>query len=150
MLFDKDGFYMIASTKDDYDFAIDIMPISEGMSGTKENLYDPKEGLRRGNLFPKLYDPYMNYEPREIKVRTEREKCLLEIQRLDFAINDLNLYLDIYPNDREAYRLFSKYVEECKMKKENYKRIYGPLMLDEITDDYEWGTGVWPWEEGGM
>ncbi len=145
MLFDKNGFYMLAPSEN-YDFGIDFLPYAN----EKTNTYNPTEALRRGNLFPKLYKPYKNYEPGEVKVYTEREKCLLEIQKLDFVINDLNLYLDINPDDKAMYKKFMECVEECRKKKDEYKRIYGPLVLDDLTNEYEWSTGVWPWERKGM
>lgn len=146
MLFDKNGFYMIPSGNDGYDFAVDIM----NANFDKVKLYGLEEALRRGNLFPKLYDQYKGYEPRPVMVGTEREKRLLKIQELDFSIADLNLYLDLNPDDRYAYSVFKSYVDECKKCKEEYTRIFGPLMLDELTDEYEWSKGIWPWEEGGM
>ena len=147
MLFDKNGFYVIESNKSDYDFAVDII---NGGKSTESKYYDLREALRKGNLFPKLYNQYKNYVPRELKVSTEREKCLLEIQDLDFSIADLNLYLDICPNDKDAYELFKCYTEECKKKKEYFTKVFGPLTLSELTDDYEWASGVWPWEGSGM
>lgn len=145
MLFDKNGFYMI-EPHNDYDFAVDI--INGNIPGPK--MYDPSEALKMGNLFPSLYNQYKDYKPRDLKVYTEREKLLLEIQKLDFSINDLNLYLDLNPDDRDAYRIFKSYVEECKKKKDSYMRIFGPIMLDDITDEYEWSKGVWPWEEDSL
>lgn len=150
MLFDKNGFYMVEQSKNDYDFAIDIIGGKALEASTNPKIYDLKEALRKGNLFPNLYHQYKNFVPREIKVATEREKCLLEIQELDFSIADLNLYLDVYPNDKQAYETFKKYTEECKRKKEYYTKVFGPLTLDELTDDYEWSTGVWPWEGSGL
>lgn len=147
MLFDMNGYYLTNPNTKDYDFAIDII---NGGSNNKFKIYDLEEALRRGNLYPNLYHGYKNYEPAIVKVETEREKCLLEIQRLEFSITDLNLYLDLYPEDRNAYEVFKKYVMECKKKKEEYTRIYGPLCLDDLTDEWEWSKGVWPWEGKGL
>ena len=146
MLFDKNGFYLVETPADGYDFAVDIMT----GDFDRPKLYDATEGLEKGNLFPNLYDPYKNYAPGKFKTPTERAKKLLEIQKLDFAINDLNLYLDMHPEDMYAYKMFKTYVMECKKKKSEFTKIFGPLMLDELTDTYEWSKGVWPWEEGGM
>jgi len=146
MLFDKNGFYMVDSKYDGIDFTVDLM--NGNMDSPK--IYSLEEALKKGNLFPNLYDPYMSYEPKNPKANNERERLLYEIQKLDFAINDLNLYLDLNPNDTSAFKMFRNYVMDCKKKKENYNRIFGPLTLDEVTDEYEWSTGVWPWEEGGM
>lgn len=146
MLFDKNGFYLVENQAKDYDFAIDVMT----GNFDRPKLYDPTEGLEKGNLFPGLYDGYKHYQPGKLKATSERGKKLIEIQKLDFAINDLNLYLDLHPDDMSAYKTFKTYVMECKKKKEEFTRVFGPLMLDELTDEYEWSKGVWPWEEGGM
>lgn len=147
MLFDKNGFYML---DDGYDFAIDIINGNIPKQNKSSEMYTLKEALEKGNLYPKIYKGYKNYKPATIKVKNEREKCLLEIQELDFSLNELNLYLDLFPNDKYAYSIFKKYTEEMKRKCENYSKIYGPLLLSDLTQDYEWSMGVWPWEEGRM
>lgn len=147
MLFDKNGyFYIDNNQKQNYDFAINMMPTDS----QKLKIYDLNEALKKGNLFPNLYDEYKNYKPGNPKADTKREAALLEIQKLEFSITDLNLYLDLNPNDNYAYKVFKTYIKECKAKKEEYTKMYGPLMLDDLTDEYEWYSGVWPWEEGGM
>ena len=62
----------------------------------------------------------------------------------------MNLYLDVHPDDMYAYKMFKTYVMDCRTKKSEFTKIYGPLMLDELTDEYEWSKGVWPWEGGVM
>ncbi len=146
MLFDKTGFYLLDDQNKDYDFAVDII----NANFDRPKLYDATEGLEKGNMFPELYDPYKNYVPGKLKCPNERAKKLVEIQKLDFAIDDLNLYLDMYPDDMYAYKTFKKYVMECKTKKKEFTDVYGPLCLDELTEEYEWSKGVWPWEEGGI
>lgn len=138
MLFDKDGIHFIGT--DNYNFKIN----------DNNEIYDKNEALKKGNSFPNLYDEYKNYNPGDLKVKNEREKALLEIQMLDFILTDLNLYLDTHPNDKYVYSLFKKYAEECIRKKDAYTRIYDPLTLDDLTDEWEWSKGVWPWEEGSM
>lgn len=138
MLFDKDGIHFIGI--DNYDFKMN----------DSNDIYDKEEALKKGNAFKSLYDEYKNYKPGNLKVNNEREKALLEIQMLDFIITDLNLYLDTHPSDKYVYSLFKKYTEDCIRKKDAYTRIYGPLTLDNLTDEWEWSKGVWPWEEGSM
>ena len=159
MLFDKNGLYMFDDNQG-YDFAIDFI---NGMpaSGNNENynfkkpnnnlkLYNLEDALKYGNAFPNLYDAYKNYKPSALKASNARERALLEIQMLEFSLTDLNLYLDLNPTDVYAYQVFKDYAKECKNKKEVYTRTYGPLTITDITDDYEWSRGVWPWEEGAM
>ena len=147
MLFDKNGFYISEkSFNKDYDFAVNIM----NNDYDKFKIYDPTEALKKGNLFPKLYDEYKNYKPVMPKVDSGREAALLEIQMLEFCINDLNLYLDLNPNDAYAYKIFKDYVRECLKKKEQFSKVYGPLVLENLSEEYEWSKSVWPWEEGRM
>jgi spore coat protein JB len=144
MLFDTDGFYLAEKKyKDDYDFKVSIL--NEPCSRLK--IYDLSEAFKKGNLFPSLYDEYKCYKPELPKCRTEREKALLELQMLAFSIGDLNLYLDLHPNDAYAYQIFKEYVKEFKKKKECFTKVYGPLTLGSLTDDYEWSYSPWPWEE---
>lgn len=158
MLFDKNGFYFMDNGNNGYDFAVDIMNgnipsnnlIVDDNGNKTLKLYDKDEAFEKGNAFPNLYDPYKNYKPRDVKVDNQRERALLDIQKLDFMVIDLNLYLDLHPNDTYAYKLFRDYVNECKRKKDAYTRVYGPIMLDDLTDEYEWSSGVWPWEKGVM
>ena len=63
------------------------------------NLYGPYEGFIKGNLFNNLYDPYKNYTPTRLVPKSEQEEALLNIDQVQFAMHELNLYLDNYPND---------------------------------------------------
>ena len=150
MLFDKDGFYIAKNDYDydyDYDFTVNILNSEMNRPFT---IYNLDEGFCKGNMFPNLYDEFKQYRPKEPTVSNQREAALLEIQKLDFAVNDLNLYLDLHPEDRYAYSIFKKYTIELKKKKENYSKVYGPLTIGELGEDYEWSSSVWPWEEGRM
>ena len=140
MLFDKTGFY----EPNDYDFAIGII------NGNVDNLkfYDLDDALNKGNLFKNLYDPYKSYTPSAIKVNGDRKNKLLEIQRLEFSINELNLYLDLYPDDINVFKIFKKLTEDLKDKTEKYEKTYGPLELCAVNDSYEWTMSMFPWEEG--
>ena len=72
----------------------------------KSELFDINTGFELGNMYECLYSSYKKYEPREIKAKNEREMLFLNILKLSFAINDLNLYLDIHPDDEKTYELF--------------------------------------------
>ena len=140
MLFDKTGFY----EPDNYDFAIGII------SGNLDNLklYDLEEALNKGNLFKSLYDKYKDYDTKKIIVNGERKNKLLDIQRLEFSINELNLYLDLHPEDVNVFKIFKKLIEDLKEKTNVYVKTYGPLELCDVNDTYEWTMSMFPWEEG--
>ena len=150
MLFDTNGIYYMDDSPNNYDFAIDIMNNKKDypVDSKTIKIYNPDEALKSGNAFPNLYEGYKNYSPKDIKISSTREKALLEIQMLDFSINDLNLYLDLNPNDAYTFQILKKYIKEYKTKKESYAEMYGPLTLECITEKWEWSNGIWPWEEG--
>lgn len=115
----------------------------------RQDLYNPQEGLEHGNLFPELYKPYKNYNLLKILPKNEKEKLLLEIYAYDFAVNDLSLYLDVYPQDQKKYLLFKEYSLEYEKLKKTYERHYGPLSLTDVyAMNYVWYKNPWPWESG--
>lgn len=120
----------------------------------KDNkLVTSKEGFLRGNMFVDEYDPYKNMTYFQLKPTTEQEILLYSIMEKEFAVNDLNLYLDLNPEDKEMYEKFKKYTKECMELKDMYAKKYGPLTLNQIeSQNYEWQKNPWPWDNlgGGM
>lgn len=113
-------------------------------------LYSEKEGLNKGNMFKNLYDPYKNYIYRVV-VSGERDELLLKIQELTFKVIDLNLYLDINPNDMNVYNEFKETVESLKKYKDLYEKNYGPICMTDTLyyDSYKWPANPWPWMNNG-
>ena len=116
----------------------------------KDNkLYDPYNGLIRGNLFKTLYDPYINKEPFEIKPMNEQAELLTYIDALCFAMIDLNLYLDVFPDDKEKIALYNQYRKEEKDMRKEYESKYGPITTtsDSLnTFPWAWDNMPWPWD----
>ena len=61
-------------------------------------------------------------------------------------MHDMNLYLDIYPNDREALDKFNEYRNKANELITKYERKYGPLMVKSSDTDnsFNW-VSKWPW-----
>ena len=125
--------------------------------GLKNSSDTPKlttneEGFLRGNMFASEYKPYKNYTYKKIISKTKKEELLLEIMELSFAINDLNLYLDLHPEDSKMLKKFNELVEKsCKYEME-YVKNYGPLEVidSNSVEKFEWINNPWPWDnEGG-
>lgn len=115
-----------------------------------DKLVSSKEGFLRGNMFANEYVPYKNMTYRELRPKTEREELLFKVMEMNFAINDLNLYLDIHPEDRMMYEKFKEYTEKFITLKDEYARKYGPLCLEETSsNNYNWYKNPWPWDNGG-
>ncbi len=114
------------------------------------NILEPMEGFLRGNMFKDLYKPYKNLTYFKLNPKTEREKMLYKIMALSFAINDLNLYLDLHPDNKEAFDLFKKYVEEKRTLSKEYDKVYGPLSVTKTTGSkFNWINSPWPWDDFG-
>ena len=112
-------------------------------------LYDPYNGLIRGNLFKNLYDPYNNREPYEIKPMNEQARLLTDIDALGFALVDLNLYLDVFPDDKEKIMLYNQYLKEKENLLKEYENKYGPITTNSDslnTYPWAWNNMPWPWD----
>ena len=115
----------------------------------KRNDIDLQNGFYLGNIFTDTYKPYKNYKPKRINAYSEQQKLLLAIQEMDFIINDLNLYLDINPNDTKMYELFKKYCLELdKLKKVYYEKYQVLELCKDTKGKYTWISNPWPWDGG--
>lgn len=115
---------------------------------TNSNILDTKLGFKRGNLFNNLYDEYKNYKPQELKANNEKEDLLLQIDEQRFAMIEMNLYLDLYPNNKEALNRFNTYLKKEKELVTLYESKYGPLTTSSPvqTNNWTWDNSPWPWE----
>lgn len=77
-----------------------------------------------------------------------REKLLHEIMSLNFAINDLVLYLDTHPCDQRAICMHNEYSEKVISLIAEYQKLYGPLTVNFTSDSWDWIDEPWPWERG--
>lgn len=117
-------------------------------STNNNNILDTKLGFKRGNIFNNLYDEYKNYKPQELKASSEREDLLLQIDEQRFAMIEMNLYLDLYPNDKSALSKFNTYLKKEKELVAVYESKYGPLTIGSPTqtNNWLWDNSPWPWE----
>lgn len=116
----------------------------------EKNILNAKEGFLRGNMFKNEYKPYKNLTYINIRPKNDREAKLFTVMEYSFAINDLNLYLDLHPEDRNALMLFEDLVKEEKEAKRNYESSYGPLTVTHVKGDkFDWIDSPWSWEDLG-
>ncbi len=138
-------------TKDYYNYANNNynQPLYNQNIQNKQ-IYDPYNGFIRGNMFPELYNSYKLNKPLEITPMNEQAELLTYVDALTFAMIDLNLYLDVYPNDREALELFNQYRMQADEYTKKYESKYGPLELTSNslnTFPWAWDNAPWPWEK---
>lgn len=114
------------------------------------NILPAKEGFLRGNMFKNEYKPYKNLTYIDIRPQSDREAKLFNVMQFSFAINDLNLYLDLHPDDTRVVRLFEELVKEEKQAKKEYMEQYGPLTVTKVKGDkFDWIESPWPWDDLG-
>lgn len=114
------------------------------------NVLSPMEGFLKGNMFQDEYEPYKNLTYFKLNPKDEKERLLYQVMAYSFAINDLNLYLDLHPDNKEVLHLFQKYVNEEKLLCQEYVKKYGPLEVTETSGSkFNWIDSPWPWENRG-
>lgn len=114
------------------------------------NLFTPEQGYDLGNMFDDLYDPYKNYKPNKLRANTPKEELYLQLSRISFAMHEINLYLDLHPEDRKFQQLFNDYRKMFVELEKKYEMEYGPLTTcsDALEKTpFEWVTKSFPWEE---
>ena len=110
-------------------------------------LYSPKEGFEKGNIFMNLYNEYKNYQPASLKPKNDQEKMLFNLQAICFAAHELNLYLDLHPEDQSMITLFNDYIKKVEELTRQYESKYGPLTTSfEMNKGFNWVEEKWPWE----
>lgn len=113
---------------------------------TNNDFYSAIEGYSRGNMFPSLYDPMGNLTPRKL----DQSNPLNVLRSYLFAMIDLQLYLDLYPEDTKAKELFNQYLREYNKAKLNYETKNGPLTIcseENAGPTWKWQKN-WPFEGG--
>ncbi len=116
-------------------------------------LFTAQEGFTRGNMFSDIYSQYKNYQPQPVKANNEQEQLFLNMAENEFAAHDLNIYLDLHPQDGNALDLFNQYRVKANQAMMEYESKYGPLTTNsnELTESpFLWSTQAFPWTTGGM
>jgi len=109
--------------------------------------YSQQDALQNGTLFPGLNLPFHT----DMNARTPGgNPALTELMALDFAIDELGLYLVTHADDAEALNLYWSYIKLANEGRSKYEKMYGPLLQTDPTGgSYTWIDNPWPWDEGG-
>ena len=119
------------------------------MNMNNQNLFNPTEGFIKGNMFTNLYSEYKNYKPQMLNPKSEQERMLYELDSISFAAHELNLYLDMHPEDQSMVTLFNDYRRKLEELTKNYESMYGPLTVNSNEMEnktFSWVNTTWPWE----
>lgn len=74
-----------------------------------------------------------------------KNKLLMRLSSVQFAMQEFREYLDTHTKDIEAQEMYEKYCKKFKILKEEYEKEYGPLTLNGKNSD-EWLKDPWPWD----
>ena len=106
--------------------------------------YEPRQGMVRGTMFPGLDLPFQG----RVNSKELAATPLTQLQALNFAVQELQLYLDTHRNDKEALEVYRAYQQMYRQCAEQYEAKYGPLnqMSEDNCSEYRWLDDPWPWE----
>ncbi|NLT08058.1 MAG: spore coat protein CotJB [Ruminococcus sp.] len=78
----------------------------------------------------------------------EKKMLLMKIKKYDFALKELNLYLDTHPNCRRALSLFKQYKQLREKAMSEFVSKFGPISPEDSNDSshWTWVDDPWPWE----
>ena len=74
-----------------------------------------------------------------------KEKLLIRLSSVGFAMYETRLFLDTHPDDKDALSMLNKYQTKYDAIKKEYEEQYGPLTLNGTNSD-EWLKDPWPWD----
>ena len=79
-----------------------------------------------------------------------KERLMKAYQAYSFAAYDALLYLDAYPDSREAMESYNKYQRMAEKSKAEYEARFGPVTVPKDVNEWQWTNSPWPWQvEGG-
>lgn len=78
----------------------------------------------------------------------DQQALFMKIKKYDFALKELNLYLDTHPNCRRAIAMFNNYRTLKQNAVSEYTEKYGPITPEQNNNDgrWTWVDEPWPWE----
>ena len=85
---------------------------------------------------------------------TNKTELKRKIHELDFALHELNLFLDTHPTNKRAMELLSEYRKKRESCIALYEEHFGRYIstVDDVpaSSCWEWLNSPWPWENNFM
>jgi spore coat protein JB len=76
-------------------------------------------------------------------------KELEELQKVDFALVELTLYLDTHPTDMQSVQQFNQLSQRRNQLAYDFEMKYGPLLQYGHSFSrfpWQWADSPWPWQ----
>lgn len=79
---------------------------------------------------------------------TSRDALLHRVYETGLSVDDVVLYLDTHPCDRDALNYYNCMVDLLKQATAAYEAQCGPLTAESVRPDnyWTWVENPWPWE----
>ena len=106
--------------------------------------YNQRDSLSNGTLFQALNLPFHLM----VKGSNLPDNDMTDLQALCFVIQELALYLDTHPNDKEAFALFKQFTAMEKAAQDSFEKTTGRTIMRSSaanSDRYNWLQDPWPW-----
>ena len=109
--------------------------------------YEARRGLIRGTLYPGLDLPFQG----RVNTKEFNVTPMTDLQALNFAIQELTLYLDTHRDDQEALEALRAYQQMYRDCREQFQEQCGPLNQQSADESgqFRWLDDPWPWEYCG-
>jgi spore coat protein JB len=74
-------------------------------------------------------------------------ELLRQVAAAHFMVEDLHLYLNTHPMDREVLVKHNAFIMQFNMLKQTYERQFGLIDQDSCSPfPFQWINEPWPWE----
>ncbi len=134
----------------DFNYEVNFLNNNFNFETKNTKFLTPDEAFMRGNSENGTFVPYKQYTYYKLKPENEQENMLIKLMAYSFIINDLNLYLDLHPEDTSTFEKFKKYAKELSDIQLEYTQKYGPIVITETQGaNFNWLKNPWPWDKTG-
>ena len=78
---------------------------------------------------------------------SDRERLLRRIAAYDFAIVELQIFLDTHPTNEEAISKLDEYTKKSDVLRAQFEERFGPIQSNNIESKrLAWISNPWPWD----
>ena len=84
----------------------------------------------------------------QFQVQNRPNDLLSRIREVEFALVETILYLDAYPDNRQALAFYQDLLNERNRLVDQYEKTVGPLTAtgNRSNTSWDWVKAPWPWE----
>ncbi len=79
---------------------------------------------------------------------SSKSRMMKSYQAYSFAAYDALLYLNAYPDSREALEFYNKNQRLASKAKAEYEAKFGPITAPAEASCWNWTSSPWPWQIG--